>query len=76
MGILRNGQVYAPPENYESPEQEAMRLFLERKKAELAKKEQIEKEILDIHFKEWLENLTEQQIKAMAPSYKTEKGVR
>lgn len=75
MGILRSGQVYAPPENYELPEQEAMRLYLERKKAQEAQKEQMEKEIFDLHFKEWLGLLTEGQIKEIVPNYSIEKGV-
>ncbi|MBV9576296.1 MAG: hypothetical protein JO149_06705, partial [Gammaproteobacteria bacterium] len=32
MGILRSGKPYAPPANYESPQDAAMRIYLERKK--------------------------------------------
>jgi hypothetical protein len=75
MGILLKGEMYNRPANYESAQDIAIRKYLEAKKAEADKKEQMERELLEIHLKEWIETLSEQQIKAIARSYNPSKGV-
>jgi hypothetical protein len=58
MGILRSGKPYAPPANYESPQDMALRLYLERKKELEQKRQAMEDELFQIAFKEWESALT------------------
>ncbi len=67
MGILKRVGAYAPPDNYESPKEEAMRIYLEKKKLLESKREVMEKEFLELSFKEWLNTLTENEIDHLIP---------
>ena len=62
MGILRQGLPYAPPNNYESPEAEAMRLHMESKAKAKKINEQLEKELKENLWQEWRETLSEQEL--------------
>lgn len=75
MGILLKGEMYNRPANYESPQDIAMRQYLEAKKAERAKQEQMQNELLELHFEEWLIPLEESQIRAIVPLYDAAKGI-
>jgi hypothetical protein len=70
MGILRKGTPYTPPENYESPEDEARRKYLESKRAQLSRRHAIEKEIVELNFQEWKSTLSGTQRKELAPHAK------
>lgn len=67
MGILKNGQPYAPPDNYESPEDKAIRVYLEKTKERNRQRESYEKELRELDFKSWDESLSEEQKKEMLP---------
>ena len=67
MGILRNGNPYVPPANYESPSDRALRLYLEKKKADEEKRSAMEKELSEIHFKEWSDFLTVSEKEKLLP---------
>lgn len=58
MGILRSGKPYAPPANYESPQDAAMRIYLERKKEAEQKRSAMEDEIFNVAFNEWESGLS------------------
>ena len=62
MGILRQGIPYAPPSNYESPETEAMRAYLESKAKMKQLDKQLEKEVKENLCQEWLEELSESEL--------------
>lgn len=53
MGILRNGKPYAPPVNYESPSDKAMRVYLERKEMLKKQRAEIEEKSCLLAFEEW-----------------------
>jgi hypothetical protein len=72
MGILRRGMPYTPPENYESPQDEARRKYLESKRAQLSRRQAMEKEIVELEFQEWKGTLSVTQRKALAPHAKIE----
>ena len=59
IGILRQGIPYTPPSNYESPEAEAMRLYLKSKAETKQINDQLEKEVKENAWQEWLEGLGE-----------------
>jgi len=61
MGILRNGKPYNPPSNYESPQDEAMRLYKEKMHEQEQSRAAIEKEAIDLAFKDWFIQLTDEQ---------------
>lgn len=67
MGILRKGMPYAPPENYESPEQTARRIYLEGKRRIEEQREAQERELVALDFAEWRRGLTQEQIVAIVP---------
>ena len=50
MGVLRNGKPYAPPGNYESPKDRAMREYVEQKQAIEKKRAELEAQALDFAF--------------------------
>lgn len=74
MGILRKGIPYAPPENYESPADEARRLtreMLERK----ARERQIEEQrIRDLEFTEWRRGLAADELMKLLPEFARKPG--
>ena len=61
MGILRNGKPYTPPGNYESPQDEAMRLYKEKMHEQEQKRMAIEKEAINLAFRDWFVRLTDEQ---------------
>jgi hypothetical protein len=67
MGIVRNGQVYTFPSNYESPQDKAMRLHLERTRELERKRREMEKEAFDLAFRVWFVELTDSQKKELLP---------
>jgi hypothetical protein len=74
MGILRKGIPYAPPENYESPVDEARRRtreFLERK-AQTRQAE--EKRIMDLEYAEWRRGLAPGDIARLMPDWAQKPG--
>jgi hypothetical protein len=70
MGILRKGMPYTPPENYESPEDEAFRKYLESKRVQLQRRKAMEQELIELEFQEWSDGLTADQRKELAPQAK------
>jgi len=67
MGILRKGVVYAFPENYESPQDEALRLYNERKQAQIAKRVELEQQAFELGFDEWVLSLSSTQREDLVP---------
>ena len=61
MGILRNGKPYAPPSNYESPQDKAMRVYLERMREIEKKRADAEKEVFTLEFNNWFRDLSNEQ---------------
>lgn len=60
MGILRNGKPYAPPGNYESPADKAMRFYVESKKEQEKKRQSLLNEALEFSFQEWLSGISDE----------------
>jgi predicted transcriptional regulator len=69
VGILRKGNPYIPPSNYESIEDKAMRLYYEKIKELEKVRSEREKEIVEYEFVAWSEKTPEQEKKKIAPSY-------
>ena len=67
MGILRKGVPYAPPANFESPEEAARRLYVESKRRLKERRESQEQEIKELEFSEWRKELTREAINAIVP---------
>ena len=67
MGILRKGIPYAPPENYESPEQAARRTYLAKKRSLQEKHEAEERELQDLEFVEWRRGLRSEELNDIVP---------
>ncbi len=67
MGILRNGQPYAPPSNYESPQDEALRIYVEKQRELEKRRAEFESNALDFAFKEWLHSLNEAEKNQIVP---------
>lgn len=68
MGIVRNGKPYAPPANYESPTDKAMRIYLESKKEQANNRDKLFKELFETSFQEWLSGLTDKLKNQIIPS--------
>ena len=67
MGIVRKGAPYAPPENYESPETEARRKYLDGKRRLEEQKLAEEHELRNLTFTEWRRGLTEPLTRSLVP---------
>jgi hypothetical protein len=67
MGILRKGVPYAPPSNFESPEEAARRLYVESKRRLKERRESQEQEMKELEFSEWRNELTREAINAIVP---------
>lgn len=61
MGILRNGKPYAPSSNYESPQDKAVRIYLERMREIEKKRVEAEKEVFLLEFNNWFRSLSDEQ---------------
>jgi hypothetical protein len=53
MGTVVKGIPYSPPDNYETPKQEAMRKYLEIKKTTKENEKKMTEEIIEIALNEW-----------------------
>ena len=74
MGILRKGVPYAPPENYESPADEARRRtreIMERKERERQIEEQ---RIRELEFAEWRRGVTASELARLLPEWAQKPG--
>lgn len=69
MGVLRQGGAWVE-KDYQSPQEIAQREFIERKKAELEKMKKLEETTYDLALNEWKEQLTKDELEAIAPSKK------
>lgn len=67
MGIMKNGMPYAPPENYETSEERALKIYIEKKKIEQKRKEELEKEAFNLSFSDWVHTLTEEEVCKIIP---------
>jgi predicted transcriptional regulator len=67
MGILRKGLPYTPPDNYESEQDKAMRLYLESEKSRVAKREKMLNELFELKFSEWYEKQSEEFLISLLP---------
>ena len=67
MGILRKGLPYAPPENYESPETQARRRYLEGKRRLEEQRQAEERELEELEFSEWRRGLSRDEINTIVP---------
>ena len=74
MGILRKGCPYTPPENYESPEDEALRKYLEAKRTQSVRRKAMEQELLELEFSEWSDSLSDVERKQYAPHSKIDRS--
>jgi len=61
MGILRIGKPYAPPSNYESPQDRAMRYYSERMREIEQNRLKMKEEAMNLAFNEWFNQLTSDQ---------------
>jgi hypothetical protein len=61
IGILRRGTPYLPPNNYESPQDKAMRLYRENMRAIEQRRVEAEKETISLAFNDWFAKLTSNQ---------------
>lgn len=68
MGILRSGKPYAPPANYESPQDKEMRIYLERKKEIEQRRKTMKEELFQFSFNDWEAALSDQDKEAIFPS--------
>jgi hypothetical protein len=67
MGILRKGLPYAAPENYENPETEARRQYLESKRRLEEQRLAEERELQDLEFAEWRRGVSPEDVNAIVP---------
>jgi hypothetical protein len=75
MVILRKGLPYTPPDNYESEQDKAMRLYLESEKSRAAKREKMLNELFELKFSEWYENQSEEFLISLLPEiFKSKKS--
>jgi hypothetical protein len=74
MAILRNGRPYVPAKNYESPHDMAMRIYLESVEQRKRRKEEKEREIMQVQFEEWLDTLTDAEKDVYGPAGRWDKN--
>ena len=73
MGILRKGP-YAPPENFESPADEARRKTREFKERKERERQAEEQKIMDLEFSEWRRGLSSDELAALLPEFARKPG--
>jgi hypothetical protein len=68
MGVLTRTGPYSFPENYESPQDQALRLYLDRQAAVKQKREALEQQAFDYAFEAWLSTLAEAEKQRLLPA--------
>jgi len=58
MGILKGGNPYNPPKNYESDEDRILREQVEAEREKLEKRQQLQSELRELKYQNWLLDLT------------------
>jgi hypothetical protein len=74
MGIVRKGIPYAPPENYESPADEARRKTREFKERKERERQAEEKKIIALAFSEWRRGVSTEELTKLLPEYARKPG--
>lgn len=74
MGILRKGIPYAPPDNYESPSDEARRKTMEFKARKEQERETQIKQLIEFEFSEWRRGVSSEQLATLLPEYAKRPG--
>jgi len=74
MGILRKCIPYAPPENFESPVDEARRKTLEFKARKELERQAEEQQLLNLEFNEWRRGLSESELLKLLPDFARKAG--
>jgi len=69
MGILRKGIPYAPPVGYESPQDAAMRQYLERQEAIKRQRQEMEQRAFELAFEEWVMQLEAEEKDRIIPQH-------
>lgn len=67
VGVLRKGNSWSAPKGYESPRDQSLREYTERKKVELEKRNQLLDQLMNSEFSEWEKSLNEQDIEKILP---------
>ena len=65
--ILKKEGMYMPPENYESPQLIALKLYKERKETLAKEQAKVEEGIQHLHFLEWRKDLTQEEAMSYIP---------
>ena len=68
ISTLKNHGLIVAPKNYESPQDRAMREYLEREKEIQKKREEMEKELFETTFFEWKGQLNEDEVDQIIPT--------
>ena len=58
MGILKGGSSYNPPKNFESDEDRLLREQVEAEKEKLEKRQQLQSELKELKYQNWLLDLS------------------
>lgn len=66
IAVLKRGEAWLEP-NYQSPQELAQLKIIEVKKAEMERKRVIEEELFKMAFDEWQQDLSKEEINALAP---------
>jgi hypothetical protein len=74
MGIVRKGIPYAPPQNYESPADEARRKTREFKERKECERQAEEQKLVDLEFSEWKRGLSVEELEKILPEYARKPG--
>lgn len=67
MGIMKKGTPYAPSSNYEDPEERAYKVYIEKKKLQQHRKNELEKEAFKLAFNDWIDDLTDENVSQIIP---------
>ncbi len=68
IGILRKSRMYIPPDNYESPEEKTLRLYIEKKEQAFKIKEARLNKAFNLAFEDWYSTLNSNEKDIMLPS--------
>ena len=65
--LLKKNAPYAPPDNYESPKDEALRLYLEKQRVIEKTRAEREKEALNLAFNDWYNQISDEELLKLMP---------
>lgn len=75
LAVLKRGEIYNAPSNYEDPADEKLRIYIENLKEQTKKREKLKETLKTAAFDAWLSSLAEEDKQRIAPCRRPDSAI-